>query len=329
MKIVSRIATIEWKLNPSYYVKINKDNIVEDNRRLGSSMKAVNAMLARGELLRSLMPNILGIDPNSASSNWHQSVKRYFDSLSIPVPPSGLMLELGLEYDITSDKPHVVELLKSNSNIKTDEDLEQWVNGTIKHKPNVLEEFKFRYATPIKPEDYILWLYTWEYRDVANKLEDVNKSNFIKFYIVMEGELEDNKRKAFVKAEEANEKYMLAIKDSKKVDNMIYLYDLDPVDFKTDIDKNMFLKEQVNSNPDKFITVYDDKAIQVKADIERMIKKGVLNRLPNTSIIVDASEPDIVLGDTLYETVAYFNSNAQVKSAKVKELYTKLNSLNK
>ncbi len=323
---INKKATIQWKLNPSFFKKVNQDNIIEPRRYLGSAKKAVDSMLAKGELLRDLMPNILGLDPNSNSSNWTEAVKNYWDSLTVIISPAGKQLNLSFTYSVDSNKPEVLKLVESKK-IKSDQDLVDYVNGTKNGVRVVEEEDRFRYGTPESPEDYLLWLYTLNYRDVANVMEDANKSKDIRFYIEFEGDTEAIKRDLFVKTNKANELFIQLVKDESKLDNMIYMYDTNPSDFELPVDKQIFIRSKVESDPDTFIKLYEDKSLESKALIERLIKKGILNRLVNTQIIVDADDPEFVVGNTNHEALLFFKSDKPSNVAKVKEYQIKLKTL--
>lgn len=323
---INKKATIQWKLNPSYFKNANKENLSEPRRYLGSAKRAVDSMLAKGELLRDLMPNILGLDPNSNSSNWTSAVKNYWDSLSVIIRPEGKELDLSFTYSVDSNKPEVVKLVETKK-IKSDQDLVDYVNGTKNGVRVVDEEDKFRYGTPISPEDYLLWLYTLNYKDVANTMEDVNKSKDIRFYVEFEGDVEQIKRESFLKSKKASELFSQLIKNEEQVDNMIYMFDEDPSTFELPVDKQIFIQSKALTDTDKFISYCEDKSLDTKALIERLIKKGVLNRLVNTQIIVDADDPEFVIGNTSHEALLFFKSDKPSNVAKVKEYIIKLKTL--
>lgn len=328
MIVKDRKCTIMWRSDPSYFKKANESNLDEPKRYLGSSTSAVNAMLAKGELLRTIMPKILGIDPTSTDSNWSKSLKNYWDSLTVPIRPEGKELNIGFQYDMYSSKPAVVKLVEDKI-IKSDAELLDYVEGTkVKGKQIVDEDHKFMYGDPIVPEDYVLWLYTFNYRDVANTLESVNDSKSIRFYIMYDGDFERIKRQAYMAAKEANEMFIKVSKDENLMNDMIYLLDGEPSQFGDITDKEIYLKAKSETESERFVTVANDKNLTTKATIERLIKAGVLNRLPNTEIVVDATDPDFIIGNTLQEVILFFLSDALEKSKKVKEFKTKLNSIN-
>ena len=55
----------------------------------------------------------------------------------------------------------------------------------------------------------------------------------------------------------------------------------------------------------KFFALSADKKILTKAKLENYVNAGLLKRLPNTEILVDKNDPDIVLGNTMEEAVIY------------------------
>ena len=327
MIVKDRKCTIMWRSDPSYFKKLNETNIDEPKRYLGSSTPAVNAMLAKGEMLRSVMPKILGLDPISVDSNWSKMVKNYWDSLTVAIRPEGKELNIGFQYDMYSSKPAVVKLVEDKI-IDSDAKLLDYVEGTkAKGKQLVDEDHKFMYGDPIVPEDYLLWLYTFNYRDVANTLETVNDSKAIRFYIMYDGDFERIKRQAYLTAKEANERFIQVSKDENLMNDMIYLLDGEPNQFADITDKEIYLKTKSENESERFVLVSNDKNLTTKATIERLIKSGILNRLPNTEIVVDASDPDFIIGNTLQEVILFFLSDGLDKTKKVKEFKTKLNSI--
>jgi hypothetical protein len=61
--------------------------------------------------------------------------------------------------------------------------------------------------------------------------------------------------------------------------------------------------------------------------IENMIFHNILRRLVQSNIIVDANDPSEVIGNTLNETISYFNND--IHKAKVSEFEVRLKSIPK
>lgn len=60
-------------------------------------------------------------------------------------------------------------------------------------------------------------------------------------------------------------------------------------------DKQSVLLELIDSDPQKFISIVDDKHLEMKAKITIYLWMNIIRQLPNSSIIVDASNPEMLL----------------------------------
>ena len=191
MEVIKRKVTIHWKYSPSTFEKINKRVLGSNVKKIGASRPAVNSILEQYEMLKVLMPSILGINPESRDTDWDKHIAYYWNSLSLDVPSSGKTLEVGLRFDIRDKKrkEYIDELskkvaTKANAEpFKTNKDLATYVMGYNNDIPNVDEDERWKYGTPISIEDYLVWRYIQNYRDVADKFEDINKSPKIRFYL--------------------------------------------------------------------------------------------------------------------------------------------------
>ena len=315
--IDSQTAYLMPRTGTSVFESINAKVLGNEPRRLGSGKNAVATMLANGDELRVLMPRILSLDPRSLTNNWDAKVADYWNSLSVDVVPQGVKLEIGFKYDINDDisilnktrKDYINDLIKRVPTIKTSKDLMEYVKGLDTNgTPNVREEEKWKYAEPINAQDYLLWRYCLVFREVANDVELVNKSGHIRFYLYDEVKANAEKKRKFVTERKASEVLSKILAEQDAVDNMLFTLRVD-VEGKDSIDKGMLLQEYSKREPEKFIALANDKALSNKAMIERYINAGLLKRLPNTDVIVDAGQPDIVLGNTINEAITYMNND--------------------
>jgi hypothetical protein len=317
----SKKVKLEWKLNPSAFALINKEVIGEKTRNLGSTIAAVGKMMERGEELRSIMPTILGSDPTSTTVNWTDLVLKYWSGISIQVPPAGKEFEIGFHYELNDfrKKDHIQALVKANPDIKTDEDLANFVEGTTDKKPNVTSDERYRYGTPISPEQYIHWRFATFHREVANTFSDVNKSSHIRFYLYSEEELQEARKITFKTSKDALTKYLQILGNKSEVDSILTVYEVN-ISTMNDLDKDMMLKGYAESDPKRFLSIANDPNLKTKALIERYILKGLLKRLSNTDIIVDANNPAIVVGNTVSEAITFFSPDNVKSKAIVAEL---------
>jgi len=252
------------------------------------------------------MRYVLGVDPESHTSNWDALIKNYWDSLSVIVPRGGKILDIGFKYDIRStdniQSKHISELLKGNKDIKTDKDLGDYVEASI------AEESKYRYGLPTNSEDYMLWRYCQHYGYVANSIQDVdNAPKKIKFYLYSEAEKKIHIQEHHNLKVKAMTKYIEVVKDKKMVDAILILigkgFEVDGME--------VFEKEQAidtlhMNDPQKFLKLASDKHLLLKADIEGLINRNILQRLPNTQIVTAANNIEKVIGHSMDECITYF-----------------------
>lgn len=326
MEQVSRKVTIHWKYNPTTFETLNKDVVGESFRKIGSSISAVNKILGYPDMLRQLMPQILGISPDSRDTNWDKSIRYYWDSLSVDISSGGKILETGFEFDINdlSRKSFIKELV-SDKSIKTDSQLANLVMN------DVPEEERWKYGNPINVEDYLLWRYILNYKHVANNVQDINKSPNIRFYLHTQEEREKFKKEQFKTKQAALTEYMKFMEKASEEDINDILALLTP-DSITDIvrkndieEKQMKIMEIVNSDPNKFVNTIKDKNAKHKSLIEKYIAFGILKKLPSSTVVVESADPSVILGNNMDEVVSFISN--EKNKVKVNELLAKYKSL--
>jgi len=333
---IKRQVNIVWKYNPTTFEKINSEVVGEQFRKIGSSVTAVNKIVQNSAMLRLLMPQLLGVDPDSNDVNWDRSVKHYWDSLSVDIPSGGRKLETGFSFDITDlPREKYIKELKAEKDIKNTRELADYIMGVnSKGEDNIKEEVRWKYANPINVEDYLLWRYILNYRHVANSIEDVNKSPNIRFYLHTEEEKERIKKQEFKTKQSAINRYIKFVEKASKDDTDDLLSLISPrsikdIIFNNDLeDKQMQIMEFVTTNPTRFVTLVDDKNIKTKAFIERLIAFDILKKLPNSTVVVEAADPSVTIGNNIDECVSFFlNEKNKVKvnefTAKYKSLIVK------
>lgn len=312
MITVDRSIEIHWAVKKSYFTHYNKLAIGAESypRKIGSSLKAVNSMISRGEEMKVLMPSIIGLDPSSGSANnWEAAVKRYWDGLSVDIPSDGKKLDIGWRIDINDPTKTVAiaALKKDNPSIKDEESLKAYLFDTRKDgSKNIPEEYLFRYATPTNIQDYLLWRYTLTYKDVAIDASLVHKSEHIRFYLHDEAKAKEQVKSHYLLKRKATQLYLDVVADGSKKDQILAVLG-ESLDGKDDTDKDILLERYSSSQPIRFIDVCEDKNLQTKALIEEYINVGILKRIGNTQIITDGEDPSLVLGNTIAETVSWFS----------------------
>lgn len=314
------------KLNPTVFSIMNAEPLGNPPLRLGANHTAVKRMVVEKEhMLKMLMPSILGISP--LDMNWYKRVNEYWNSFSLEIPVGGKTFEVGFIYDLSDidRKDYIREIVDKtkkdgNITIKSDADLKLYVDA------NVPDFEKYRYIRPINPLDYLNWIFCLGHHKVANKLTDLTKSENIEFTLIDNRDIVEIKRANHAISQEALKEYLGVLTDRDKVKNILYVLGKDPSAL-TDVDRDMELKHYCDTNPSKFVEIVNDKSLLTKAKIERLVVSGILKRIPTTGIIIDSSDPSVIIGNTLEEAVVYFSSESAERVAKVKEFIAKYKSL--
>lgn len=256
--------------------------------KIGSGFKH-NAPLAglTFEEEARFLPIVTGVD--SKSTNFKQACTSYWSNISKEIPyGEGLKLEIGLKY-------------KSKEDFEKDKIKERTVEGAI---INPIGE-------PINIIDYILWRYCLLYSRVANSIEDVGKSPKIEFYLFSKDKEIEQKTATLNAKREANKLLYSRLGERDWVDctlrvliakdkaTIVTIRELETMSEK---EKDLILSEYAESNPSQFLTIAEDKNLEMKAFVEVCVSRALLTRIPNTdSISLDGQ----TLGDTLEQTVTF------------------------
>lgn len=326
MAILKRSIKIEWKINPSYFSIVNQKIVNRQYKRIGSAVTSVNRMLAKDEMMRVLMPTILGIDPTSHTSNWSKDLADWWHSLSVEVPENGLELDTSLRFDLKPGNEirakYVSDFISKNKDIDSDEKL---MNALMdkKGKGVMSEDEIYRYAEPVNPYQYLIWYYCKGYRSVSNDLNAINKSSNIEFFMYDEEIKIAAKRKIGNNAIEATELYVELAKDKSKLRDILCLLRPDAIrDILklSDEDVRLDVHGLLLSKSEDFIQLAKDKDFSIRADIEKYIAVNILKRLPDSKIIVDASEQTKLIGHSIQEAIVYFTTDSPENKKYLSEL---------
>ena len=259
--------------------------------KIGSSFKgsSVNRGLTFEEEVRFLS-EFIGV--NEQSPNWEKATKEYWANISKPVPPKdGLKLEVGLKYfkedDYNADRNRALN-----------------ANGVLENPKGV----------PINLADYILYRYCLVYNEVANSPELVSMSPKINFYLFnKDNEIREKKVVMDIKRKAAQLLYSnmfdrtwvehmlrnLVARDSSK------RYTIKGImDFSED-ERDVLLEEFLLENPSEFLSLGNDKHLEMKSFVEIAIASGKLSRIANTNTITLDGE---VIGNSIDETVSFLNN---------------------
>lgn len=334
-----------WKPMSSPYAQANKDVLVEEYRSLGPTVSSITAMLANMDEQKEYMPAVLGV--SATSSDWNARIAHYWNSISIDIPSSGRTLDIGFDYDVNSvaKADYVTSFNKSGRgrNIETDEDANKYfeteyntinksfedgiagarkignlrdqdkvVAGLYKKKYDAiikLEGHKYKFGNPIDLDDYMLYRLCLLHAHVANDYSLADKSNNIRFYLHSEEEIKAQKEQQVRIEKERMEAFLDVVKSQDKVENVLYALGYGSFISGTDVsDRNIKLNEISLENPSKFVRTVSNTNLATIGQIEKYITFGILNRLPNSQIIVDTNNPDLIIGNTVQEAITFFKT---------------------
>lgn len=326
---ITRSVRIEWRNNPSSFELRNKDAFKTDFLRLGSAIRPVNELLSRGAEMRALLPTIVGVSPTDSS--WQERITSYMHDFLLEIPKYGLEFDTSYVFDMADPAyREAIEEFAKLKNIKgeTNKEREQNILSAIQK----LDETElYQYVRFVNIPDYISWRYCLLSSKVANKVEDINKSVNIQFYLTSEDEIRAAKTKRNQLRTKALTEYTKLVndKDRTKVDAIVIasgrVMGYNSYNEMSEDDKNMALLELCDENPKAFMELIGDKHIAMKSKIQLYIWMNLLRTLPNSSIIVDASNPEKIIGNNITDAISYFAND--VNKAHISELDAKYRSL--
>jgi len=326
MALLKREIKLEWKVNPNYFTVVNSKNLTMPVKRIGSARPSVNRMLSNDEMMRALMPNILGIDPTSQSSNWTKEVAEYWHSLCIEVPQQGLTLNTSMLFDIGDGHPirskYIKLFLEKNKSIDTSDAMMEALTSPAS-KLKVSEEELYRYGSPESITDYMLWVYCKNYRLVANDLDSINKSNRIEFYMYDIQSKAEAKKQSSKKVLDATQLFVKLSSDPTALKDTLCILAPDRIKSIVSMsneDITLELHQLLMNKPSDFVTVATDKNLNMKAKIEMYIAVNVLKRHLESKAIVDAIDQTRVIGYTLEEAIVYLSSEEVDKKKYLNDL---------
>lgn len=323
-------AHLYWNVRPSLLVEANKGMLKEEFRYIGSSVSAVNAMLQRDSMMKELMPSLISLSPTSP--DWDERIRNYFASTHYPVPPQGETFDLSLTFDIHDFryKENIQNLSKiSGVKFETTEDLTAYLYKTVNGTPTVPFDLLWKYGKPNNLLHYILYIYTWKLSTVANHFSDVEKSSKIKFYWNTAEDIAKANAEISNNISKAIHNLSKIIGDDNMVERVLHMV-LTPMDLAlltTPQSRIQRLKQFSDSDPARFNKIMADKNLELKSTIEKMVHAGILKRLEGSTMIVDPTDPTVVIGKNMDEVIIFMKD--EVNKQQVLQYNLKLKNLSK
>ena len=204
-----------------------------------------------------LLPKIIKTKPSS--DHWEAKVNEYWNNIYRVVPSDGLKLDASVAFKTKKEAEHY-----------------------LKHADNV----GLGDGYPLNVEDYILYRYCLVYRRVANTPEERFASPKIWFYLMSEQRQKRAEFENTQRVDQAIAQYLEIKKDKKKVENVLRVLEIWDDQMEQD-DIDILLQNQALKNTKRFLEVTKNTYnLNNIAFIKKALKLGVLEKLPNTEVIV-------------------------------------------
>ena len=172
----------------------------------------------------------------------------------------------------------------------------------------------------VNPQDYATFRWCQRHRQVATSKEEMDKSSHKKFYIYdpQEDLIKSNNKIKLSK--DADKEFIKISSDADKMRRVLRVLTKQNTDKMTDMEIENTLYGQKSSNPGLFLKVSLDKNLDVRAEIEELIERGVLRKIGNQII-----HEDETIGSDMTDTIVYFNNKKN--SGAVNAMRAKLKTL--
>jgi len=313
---IKRIDKISAFMQADDNLKFRKEKAA----RIGASGNTVARMLKHHDELKLIMSSAIGLDKTDVK--WGDKVRTYFHSTSIPIQVGGKNLNVALKVDINDIvlKPYI-DILKKESKAKIEDSktLLTYLTSPTVHGGTIDAFSILRYATPINPQDYLVYLYCLNYKDVANSFADVSKSPHIRFVLFRASDevkankaIADTQRKvvaAYTKMLDKQEDILNAFMLYKRDEILTKSLNLNQVTYSAGI---ITLTDALSANPIELYTVLSDKKLKVKALLLTYILAEVITVVPNTSTIL--ANDGSVFGATFDDAVTKLEEDKEAAS---------------
>lgn len=307
MSKFKHLSKVELSIRRKDSIGLPGDDPTLHNLKIGSALKAKSNTPLRGleygEEVKYL-PEVIGYAPTD--NDWRRKTSDYWNDISVVVPADGMTAQ--------ALQGKIVTFTVAFENESDKKNFESVFN--FEEKASILrkldEEGKCEIVAGIN--DYILFRYCLVYSKVANRIEDVNKSPKIQFYLYSkQNEIKSNHiaLKARVKA---NNKFAEILMKEEIINAVLLLFGQDISAFEELSEKHIVLEGLIKVNPAKFLAFVEDSQLEVKAKIKRAVELRIIHNPANTDSYYYGEQSEVNLGSSLNDAVLFWKNekNAQV-----------------
>lgn len=301
--------------NYSNYRKVNMKVLGQRKETIGSSINSCRILSSNSGEVNAYFPALVGLSPNHA--DFTTRVKAWLSNIQWVVNENDVPLDISFVYNTKKD---YLDFKRKEDAIdeeyaKVDRTNLSSIKEAIKRRVNALntlESEKYKVGHPVNIEQYIIYRHCLLYRDVAKDTAIVNSDPSIRFYIKDEAK-EAEKQKKLTEYRMQAMRNFIELNASPTKRNSVYIAivasrneNVSEALIKTDAEKNAYLMDYVNTNPDKFNKMVADKNINTRAFIETLIVRGELVRSEFNQQISTAD--GTLIGSNMNGAVAFFNN---------------------
>ncbi len=239
------------------------------SRGIGAYFKRGSAKSGSGlefNEIKLLMPIIINLE--SSDRDFMKKVDDYFTDITTRIPHDGLPLEIGLKVNNDS----------------------------------ALSEDNF----PLNIEQYVKYRHAMSHPDMANSKEEAEGNQLKKFYLVDAEKTLENEKSTNDIRDQAMTEYLSIKGDKNKVD-MVYtniVLEYKNLSFN---EKVMYLREYIEDNDiakaKNFIKIAQDKDLNIKYGINKLIQANILRRVGNAIVITESGTS---IGKDMIDAVVWF-----------------------
>lgn len=313
--IDKRTIIISLVHNYSNYRKVNMKVLGQRKETIGSSISSCRILSSNAGEVNAYFPALVGLSPNHA--DFTTRVKAWLSNIQWVVNENDVPLDISFVYNTKKD---YLDFKRKEDAIdeeyaKVDRTNLSAIKEAIKRRVNALntlESEKYKVGHPVNIEQYIIYRHCLLYRDVAKDTAIVNSDPSIRFYIKDEAK-EAEKQKKLTEYRMQAMRNFIELNASPTKRNSVYIAivasrneNVSEALIKTDAEKNAYLMDYVNTNPDKFNKMVADKNINTRAFIETLIVRGELVRSEFNQQISTAD--GTLIGSNMNGAVAFFNN---------------------
>lgn len=313
--IDKRTIIISLVHNYSNYRKVNMKVLGQRKETIGSSISSCRILSSNAGEVNAYFPALVGLSPNHA--DFTTRVKAWLSNIQWVVNENDVPLDISFVYNTKKD---YLDFKRKEDAIdeeyaKVDRTNLSAIKEAIKRRVNTLntlESEKYKVGHPVNIEQYIIYRHCLLYRDVAKDTAIVNSDPSIRFYIKDEAK-EAEKQKKLTEYRMQAMRNFIELNASPTKRNSVYIAivasrneNVSEALIKTDAEKNAYLMDYVNTNPDKFNKMVADKNINTRAFIETLIVRGELVRSEFNQQISTAD--GTLIGSNMNGAVAFFNN---------------------